>query len=68
MENIYPDAFLLDVIIRKDVLNMCYKDEVQRRNTEKLQKKFDQDNTPGFIQKYFTFIFINVYIPDSDNI
>ena len=22
---------------------MCYKDEVQRRNTEKLNKKFEQD-------------------------
>ena len=32
---------------------MCYKDEVQRKNTEKLQRKFEQDNTPGFIQKYF---------------
>ena len=31
---------------------MCYKDEVQRKNTEKLQRKFNEDNTPGFIQKY----------------
>ena len=41
---------------RKDVLNMCYKDEVQRKNTEKLNKKFEQDNTPGFIQITMYFI------------
>ena len=50
---------------------MCYKDEVQRRNTEKLQKKFEQDNTPGFIQKYFINIeskagAINYYIAIKD--
>ena len=32
---------------------MCYKDTVQKQNEEKLQRKFDKDNTPGFIQKYF---------------
>ena len=31
---------------------MCYKDEIQKRNSEKLQRKFDEDNTPGFIHKY----------------
>lgn len=50
---------------------MCYKDEVQRKNTEKLQKKFEQDNTPGFIQKYFINIeskagAINYYIAIKD--
>lgn len=32
---------------------MCYKDEVQRKNAEKLQRKFEQDNVPGFIKDYF---------------
>lgn len=32
---------------------MCYKDEVQKRNAEKLQRKFDEDNVPGFIRDYF---------------
>lgn len=32
---------------------MCYKDEVQKKNAEKLQRKFEEDNVPGFIQKYF---------------
>ena len=50
---------------------MCYKDEVQRKNTEKLQRKFEQDNTPGFIQKYFINIeskagAINYYIAIKD--
>ena len=50
---------------------MCYKDEVQRRNTEKLQRKFNEDNTPGFIQKYFINIeskagAINYYIAIKD--
>lgn len=31
---------------------MCYKDEKQRKNAEKLQRKFDQDNVPGFIRDY----------------
>ena len=34
------------------MLSMCYKDEVQRKNAEKLQRKFDQDNVPGFIRDY----------------
>ena len=33
--------------------NMCYKEEVQKRNEEKLQRKFEVDNVPGFIQTYF---------------
>ena len=50
---------------------MCYKDEVQRKNTEKLQRKFNEDNTPGFIQKYFINIeskagAINYYIAIKD--
>lgn len=32
---------------------MCYKDEVQKRNAEKLQRKFEQDNIPAFIRDYF---------------
>ena len=32
---------------------MCYKNEIQRKNEEKLQRKFDEDSVPGFIQKYF---------------
>ena len=32
---------------------MCYKDEVQRKNAEKLQMKFEQDNVPKFIRDYF---------------
>lgn len=32
---------------------MCYKDEVQRKNAEKLQKKLDEDNVPVFIRDYF---------------
>lgn len=32
---------------------MCYKDEVQKKNAEKLQKKFNQDNVPMFIRDYF---------------
>lgn len=32
---------------------MCYKDEVQKKNAEKLQRKFDEDKTPVLIQKYF---------------
>ena len=32
---------------------MCYKDEVQKKNAEKLRKKFEQDNVPAFISDYF---------------
>lgn len=31
---------------------MCYKDEVQKKNAEKLQKKFEEDSVPGFIRDY----------------
>lgn len=31
---------------------MCYKDEVQKKNTEKLKRKFEEDNVPMFIQFY----------------
>lgn len=32
---------------------MCYKDELQRKNAEKLQRKFEEDNVPDFIRDYF---------------
>ena len=32
---------------------MCYKDQVQKRNAEKLQQKFKEENIPNFIQDYF---------------
>lgn len=32
---------------------MCYKDEVQKKNAEKLQRKFEEDNVPDFIRDYF---------------
>jgi len=32
---------------------MCYKDETQKRNAEKLQRKFEKDNIPEFIRDYF---------------
>lgn len=34
-------------------IDMCYKEEVQNKNAEKLQRKFEQDNTPKFIRDYF---------------
>ena len=50
---------------------MCYKDEVQKKNAAKLQRKFEEDNVPGFIQKYFINIkskagAINYYIAIKD--
>ncbi|EOS45240.1 hypothetical protein C809_03079 [Lachnospiraceae bacterium MD335] len=35
---------------------MCYKDEVQKKNAEKLQRKFEEDNAPAFIRDYFAFM------------
>lgn len=35
---------------------MCYKAEVQKKNEEKLQKMFQKDGTPDFIQRLFTII------------
>lgn len=32
---------------------MCYKDEVQKKNADKLQKKFEESNVPLFIRDYF---------------
>lgn len=32
---------------------MCYKDDTQKKNAEKLQRKFEQDNIPTFIRDYF---------------
>lgn len=32
---------------------MCYKDEVQKRNAEKLQRKFAETKVPSFIRDYF---------------
>lgn len=31
---------------------MCYKDELQKKNAEKLQRKIDEDNVPMFIRDY----------------
>lgn len=31
---------------------MCYKEELQRRNEEKLQRRFEEDNVPIFIRDY----------------
>lgn len=50
---------------------MCYKDQVQKKNAEKLQRKFEEDNVPGFIQTYFINIkskngAINYYIAIKD--
>ena len=36
---------------------MCYKDEVQKKNAEKLQRKFEEDNVPKFIRDYFSCAF-----------
>lgn len=35
---------------------MCYKDEVQKKNADKLQKKFEESNVPSFIRDYFSFM------------
>lgn len=32
---------------------MCYKDEVQNKNAEKLQRKFEEVNAPKFLRDYF---------------
>lgn len=32
---------------------MCYKEELQRKNEEKLQRRFEEDNVPVFIRRYF---------------
>lgn len=50
---------------------MCYKQEKQKKNAEKLQRKFENDSTPVFIQKYFINIeskagAINYYIAIKD--
>lgn len=50
---------------------MCYKDEVQRKNAERLQRKFEGDNVSSFIQTYFINIkskkgAINYYIAIKD--
>ena len=50
---------------------MCYKQETQEKNERKLQEKFNADNTPLFIQKYFVNIeskagAINYYIAIKD--
>lgn len=50
---------------------MCYKDEVQKENADKLQKRFEKDNIFGFIQTYFINIkskkgAINYYIAIKD--
>ena len=50
---------------------MCYKDKVQKENADKLQKRFEKDSVPGFIQTYFINIkskkgAINYYIAIKD--
>lgn len=35
---------------------MCYKLEIQKKNEDKLQKRFTEDSVPLFIQKYFVNI------------
>ena len=35
---------------------MCYKNEIQKKNAEKLQRKFEEDNIPAFIRDYFSFM------------
>lgn len=52
-------------------IKMCYKDELQKKNAAKLQRKFEEDEVPGFIQKYFINIeskagAINYYIAIKD--
>lgn len=32
---------------------MCYKNEVQKKNAEKLQRKFEEVNAPKFLRDYF---------------
>lgn len=32
---------------------MCYKEEVQKRNAEKLQRKLEEENVPVLIRRYF---------------
>lgn len=39
--------------IESEVLIMCYKDEMQQKNAKKLQRKFEENNVPVFIQRYF---------------
>lgn len=36
----------------REVLNMCYKDAVQKKNAEKLQKRLEEDGVPVFIRDY----------------
>lgn len=50
---------------------MCYKDEVQKKDAEKLQKNFEEDNVSAYIQTYFINIkskkgAINYYIAIKD--
>lgn len=35
---------------------MCYKDEIQKKNEEKLLKRFEQDNVPYFLRRLFSNI------------
>lgn len=32
---------------------MCYKDEIQKKNAERLQRKFEENSIPAFIRDYF---------------
>lgn len=44
------------VILDKNGDGMCYKSELQKRNEEKLQRKFKEENISLFIQRYFVNI------------
>ena len=46
------DLSLKSSFNRKEKI-MCYKDEVQKKNAEKLQRKFEEENVPDFIRDYF---------------
>lgn len=52
MENNNPDAFSY-FFYRKVVDVMCYKQELQDKNNEKLKERFREENVPLFIQRYF---------------
>lgn len=36
----------------KGGLYVCYKDEIQKKNSDKLQRKFRENNVPGFVRDY----------------
>jgi len=46
-------SFLEQKYIVKTGDDMCDKEEVQKKNEEKLQEMFPKDGTPDFIQRLF---------------